>query len=41
MHIVKVESAFKFVAIKLPSTITLFSLFASLLFAFTPYIYEY
>ena len=39
MHIVKGESAFKLVAIKMPITITLLNLFASLLFAFTPCIY--
>ena len=33
MHIVKVESAFKLIAIKMPITITLLNLFASLLFA--------
>ena len=39
MQIVKVESGFKLVAIKMPITITLLNLLASLLFTFTPCIY--
>ena len=39
MQIVKVESAFKLVAIKMPFTITLLHLLAYLLFVFTPCIY--
>ena len=41
MQVVKVESAFKLVAIKMPITITLLHLLESLLFAFTPCIYLY
>ena len=39
MQIVKVESAFKLVAIKMPITITLLHLLAYLLSVFTPCIY--
>ena len=39
MQIVKVESAFKLVTIKMPITITLLHLLAYLLFVFTPCIY--
>ena len=39
MQIVNVESAFKLVVIKMPITITLLHLLASLVFVFTPCIY--
>ena len=39
VQIVKVESAFKLIAIKMPIAIALLNLLASLLFAFTPCIY--
>ena len=40
MQIVKVESTFKLVAIKMPITITLLHLLAYVLFVFTPCIFS-